>query len=94
MLTSFGKLTELTGKHSWVDSSAWVLIQTRTPPELCGWADVYKCRRKSPLHRDGAINRRCFIKAKSQLGLIKEGNATMLQITSLVETFAADEVQQ
>lgn len=24
MLTSFGKLTELTGKRSWVDPSAWV----------------------------------------------------------------------
>ena len=32
MLTSFGKLTELTGKHSWVDPSAWALIQTRTLP--------------------------------------------------------------
>lgn len=32
MLTSVGKLTELTGKHSWVDPSAWVLIQTRARP--------------------------------------------------------------
>lgn len=32
MLTSFGKLTELTGKHSWVDPSARVLIQTRAWP--------------------------------------------------------------
>lgn len=61
MLTSFGKLTELTGKHSWVDPSAWALIQTRTLPWRCGRAGVYKCSRKSPLHGDEAINRRCLL---------------------------------
>lgn len=52
LLTSFGKLTELTGKHSWAEPRAWALMQTRDRPRLgCGGAPVLTdTAGKEPMH--------------------------------------------
>lgn len=92
MLTSFGKLTELTGTHSWVDPSAWVLIQTRARALRPGRRPVLTGAAGEPAAREAATAPART--RQPQLGCIKEGNATMLRMTSLEETFAPDEVQQ
>lgn len=49
MLTSFGRLTDLTGRHSWVLLQSGLNENQNMKAELCGLSAVYRLGRKNPL---------------------------------------------